>query len=174
MNNSKLEQKVEEKISSKINELGYEIEYVEFVKAGDNNILRIVLDKKDGVVDIDGCELVSRSVESDIDTLISKEYVLEVSSPGIERDIKNIKLYKKYLGYEVAIKLYKKHEKYGKELTGILNTVNDEEINLKVSEDIVTLKITDISSAHTVYDFSNSFKNGDNVNLNKLNKFNKK
>ena len=91
--NKKVEELVEEKITSKVNKEGFEIEYVEFVKEGDNNILRIVLDKPSGSVDVDECEKISRLVEDDVDRVISKEYVLEVSSPGLERNIKNLKLY---------------------------------------------------------------------------------
>ncbi len=174
--NKKIEEKVEEKISRKVNELGFMIEYVEFVKEVDNNILRIVLDKENGTVDIDECEKVSRAVENDVDSLIQKEYVLEVSSPGIERNIKNIKLYNKYVGNEIYIKLFKKNEQYGKEITGILESVdNDNEtVDIKIGEKIASFSISEISGAHTVYDFSNSFKENDSVNLNKLNKFNKK
>ena len=76
--NKKVEELVEEKIASKVNKEGFEIEYVEFVKEGDNNILRIVLDKPSGSVDVDECEKISRLVEDDVDRVISKEYVLEV------------------------------------------------------------------------------------------------
>lgn len=173
---SKIEDKIENEISLRVNELGFEIEYVEYVKEGDRNILRIVLDKKDGIVTIDDCELVSRDVEDRIDNLMSGEYVLEVSSPGVERQIKNLRLYNKYLNNEIYVKLFKKDED-GKEFTGILNEVNDEEmyIILKLDDKDKKIFLKDIATAHTVYDFDAVLKqNSDNVNLNKLNKFNKK
>lgn len=173
---SKIEDKIENEISLRVNELGFEIEYVEYVKEGDRNILRIVLDKKDGIVTIDDCELVSRDVEDRIDNLMSGEYVLEVSSPGVERQIKNLRLYNKYLNNEIYVKLFKKDED-GKEFTGILNEVNDEEkyIILKLDDKDKKIFLKDIATAHTVYDFDAVLKqNSDNINLNKLNKFNKK
>lgn len=172
----KIEDKIENEISVRINELGFEIEYVEYVKEGDRNILRIVLDKKDGIVTIDDCELVSRDVEDRVDKLISGEYVLEVSSPGVERQIKNLRLYNKYLNNEIYVKLFKKDED-GKEFTGILNEVSDEEkyIVLKLDNKDKKIFLKDIATAHTVYDFDAVLKqNSDNINLNKLNKFNKK
>ena len=174
--NKKIEEKVENKIREKINNEGFEIEYVEYVKEGENYILRIVLDKLNSTVNIDECEKISRLIEDDVDSVIDNEYVLEVSSPGIERNIKNLKLYNKYIGYDVYIKLFKKDEKFGKEITGILESVNNESetINIKIDNNLATFKISDISNAHTVYDFSNNFKSKDNTNLNKLNKFNKK
>lgn len=173
---SKIEDKIENEISVRINELGFEIEYIEYVKEGDRNILRIVLDKKDGIVTIDDCELVSRDVEDRVDNLVSGEYVLEVSSPGVERQIKNLRLYNKYVNNEIYVKLFKKDED-GKEFTGILNQVNDEEkyIVLKLDNKDKKISLKDIATAHTVYDFDAVLKqNSDNINLNKLNKFNKK
>lgn len=171
----KVESLVEEKISSTINELGFEIEYVEYVKEANNYILRIVLDKPNGTVDVDECEKVSRAVENIVDTIIKNEYVLEVSSPGIERQLRNIRLYKKYVGSEIYIKLFKKTE-YGKELVGILKDVDEENnnITLKTCDFEVVINLDEITSAHTVYDFSNDLKGSKPVNLNKLNKFNKK
>ena len=172
---NKVTESIEEKISLKVKELGFDIEYIEFVKEGDNNILRIVLDKPNSTVSIDDCELVSRSVEDDVDKLIKTEYVLEVSSPGLERQLKNMKLYKKYIGERIYIKLFKKNE-MGKEFECILKDVNEENesINVKVEDKILEIKLSEISSSHTVFDFQDTLKEKNPVNLNKLNKFNKK
>ena len=150
----KLEEKIETSIKEKVNFLGFEIEYVENVNEAGNNIIRIVLDKDTGSVSIDDCEK------------------LEVSSPGLERQLKNIKLYKKYEGKEVFIKLFKKIDDL-KEFTGILEEVNtqDNTIIVKLENDEkLTLNIEQISSAHTTYDFESSITEN-KVNLNELKKF---
>lgn len=161
---------IEKIINSKIEEEGFEIEYVEFVKEGDNNILRVVIDNPNGNVAIDDCEKISRKIEDDIDKNIDKEYVLEVSSAGLERQLKNIKLFEKYIGSEVYVKLYKKIDDK-KEITGILKSVNDSNIVIESLEKEYIFNIKDIAVAHTIYDFDNAFKNKDNVNINKLKKF---
>lgn len=161
---------IEKIIIPKIEEEGFEIEYVEFVKEGDNNILRVVIDNPNGNVAIDDCEKISRKIEDDIDKNIDKEYVLEVSSAGLERQLKNIKLFKKYIESEVYIKLYKKIDDK-KEITGILKSVNDNNIVIESLEKEYIFNIKDIAVAHTIYDFDNAFKNKDNVNINKLKKF---
>lgn len=161
---------IEKIIIPKIEEEGFEIEYVEFVKEGDNNILRVVIDNPNGNVAIDDCEKISRKIEDDIDKNIDKEYVLEVSSAGLERQLKNIKLFEKYIGSEVYVKLYKKLDDK-KEITGILKSVNDNNIVIESLEKEYILNIKDIAVAHTIYDFDNAFKNKDNVNINKLKKF---
>lgn len=161
---------IEKIIIPKIEEEGFEIEYVEFVKEGDNNILRVVIDNPNGNVAIDDCEKISRKIEDDIDKYIDKEYVLEVSSAGLERQLKNIKLFEKYIGSEVYVKLYKKLDDK-KEITGILKSVNDNNIVIESLEKEYIFNIKDIAVAHTIYDFDNAFKNKDNVNINKLKKF---
>lgn len=161
---------IEKIIIPKIEEEGFEIEYVEFVKEGDNNILRVVIDNPNGNVAIDDCEKISRKIEDDIDKNIDKEYVLEVSSAGLERQLKNIKLFEKYIGSEVYVKLYKKLDDK-KEITGILKSVNDNNIVIESLEKEYIFNIKDIAVAHTIYDFDNAFKNKDNVNINKLKKF---
>lgn len=161
---------IEKIIIPKIEEEGFEIEYVEFVKEGDNNVLRVVIDNPNGNVAIDDCEKISRKIEDDIDKNIDKEYVLEVSSSGLERQLKNIKLFEKYIGSEVYVKLYKKLDDK-KEITGILKSVNDNNIVIESLEKEYIFNIKDIAVAHTIYDFDNAFKNKDNVNINKLKKF---
>lgn len=159
----KIEEKVENAISKNIENLGFEIEYVEYVKEPTGYILRVVLDKKDGSVSLDGCENVSRNIEDIVDKNIKGEYVLEVSSPGLERNLKNIKLYKKYIGYNIYVKLYKKLEDKNlkKEITGILEKVDEDNncIFLKVDnvDNLIQIELKNISNAHTIYDFD--FKN---------------
>ena len=162
--------KIESKIIEKLSDLGFILEYVEFVKEGDNNILRVVIDKEAESVSIDDCEKVSRAIEDDVDKEIKQEYVLEVSSAGLERQLKNIKLYEKYTGNKIYVKLYKKQE-YGKEIVGLLEDVNKEKESITINIDgtVYEISIKDIAMSHTVYDFDNLEK--DDVNINKLKKF---
>ena len=77
--------------------------------------------------------------------------------------MKNIKLYKKYLGYNIYVKLYKKLEDKNlkKEITGILEKVDEDNncIFLKVDnvDNLIQIELKNISNAHTIYDFD--FKN---------------
>lgn len=163
---------IEKIVKEKIAVEGFELEYIEFVKEGNNNILRVVIDNINSSVSIDDCEKISRKIEDDVDKNIDNEYVLEVSSAGLERQLKNIELYKKYIGSEVYIKLYKKQDDK-KEITGILKSVDEKNnsINITKSNEEYIFNIKDIATAHTIYDFDSDFKNKDNVNINKLNKF---
>ena len=115
----KVETKVEEAIEPIIKQLGYELEYVEFVKEGSDNVLRIIIDKVGDRLWVEDCETVSHAVEDTVDKLVDVEYTLEVSSPGLERQLKTMKLYKKYTGREIHVKLFKKMDDL-KEFEGIL------------------------------------------------------
>lgn len=172
----KIESKIEELIEPVVKNLGFEIEYVEFAKEGTNNVLRVVIDKVGEAMWVEDCEKVSRAIEDIVDKNINQEYVLEVSSPGLERQLKNIKLYKKYIGKNIHVKLFTKVEGK-KEFEGIIKDVDeDKEIVILELEDKNNLELLlkDIASAYTTYDFDTALKgNTDNVNLNKLNKFNK-
>ena len=169
----KVETKVENAIDSIVKEQGFEIEYVEFVKEGSNNVLRVVIDKPNEKMWVDDCEKVSRAIEDTVDKNIEQEYVLEVSSPGLERQLKTIRLYKKYIGKEAHVKLYKKLDDL-KEFNAVIENVNEEdEIITFTLEDgnSKELSLKEIATAYTTYDFDAVLKgNTDNVNLNKLNK----
>ncbi|MCL2377908.1 MAG: ribosome maturation factor RimP [Defluviitaleaceae bacterium] len=80
---------------------------LEFIKEGGAKILRLYIDKPEGV-DLDDCERVSRAAEAELDTHdpIPDAYYLEVSSPGIERKLSKPEHFARYIGHKIALKLY--------------------------------------------------------------------
>ena len=108
-------------------ETNFELVDVEFIKEGQNWVLRIFLDKEGGIA-IDDCELVSRKLEKILDEKdpIEQAYMLEVSSPGIDRPLKKDSDYEKYAGEIVDIRLYKainKQKEYQGTLVGLTDGV---------------------------------------------------
>ena len=104
---------------------GYDLYDLIFVKEGSNWYLRIFIDKPGGVT-IDDCEIVSRAVEKVLDEKdpIEQSYILEVSSPGLDRPLKKEADFDKYKGSRVDVKLYKPQS--GRKLfTGILEGLHD-------------------------------------------------
>ena len=100
---------------------------LEFVKEGVNWYLRVYIDK-DGGVNIDDCELVSRALEAKLDEKdpIEQAYILEVSSPGIDRPLKKEADFVKYQGEIIDVKLYKAvngSKQYQGKLLGLENGV---------------------------------------------------
>ncbi|NLG82243.1 MAG: ribosome maturation factor RimP [Bacilli bacterium] len=72
-----------------IEDMGYYLVDVEYVKEGKNRILRFLIDSENGV-DIDDCAIISERISSALDETdpIEAEYILEISSPGAERPLK--------------------------------------------------------------------------------------
>ena len=91
-----------------LEEKALELADLEFVKEGPNWYLRVYIDK-DGGVTIEDCENVSRILEKKLDETdpIEQAYILEVSSPGIDRPLKKPEHFEKYIGEIIDIKLYK-------------------------------------------------------------------
>lgn len=102
----KIEDKVEEICQPIVDSLGLSLIDVEYKKEGSNYILRVIIDKPEGV-NIDDCESVSRRLDEKLDEIdpIEQSYSLEVQSPG-ERNLKKDKEFEYFRGRDVEIKLY--------------------------------------------------------------------
>ena len=88
--------------------LGYELVEIEWSASGSNSLLRIYIDRTDGVaVGLDDCERVSRSVGAVLEAadLIGHEYRLEVSSPGFDRPLRTAEHFERFAGSEARIEL---------------------------------------------------------------------
>ena len=153
---SQLTDKVESAIVDIVISLGLELEYTELVKEGENNIYRVVVDKPGDKVSIDDCEALSRAIEDIVDkyVMVKDGYVLEVSSAGLERKLVNLKLYNKYIGSEVKLKLFKKINDV-KELQGKLIDVKNDIIVVNIDNNDIEINIKDIAAGNTVFDFDN-------------------
>ncbi len=81
---------------------------VEYMKEAGNYYLRAYLDKPGGIT-IDDCELVSRALSDllDKEDFIEDSYILEVSSPGLDRPLKKDKDFERSIGEAVELKLFK-------------------------------------------------------------------
>ena len=102
------EEKVMPLLEPIVAEKKLELGDLEFVKEGANWYLRVYIDKEGGV-SIDDCEAVSRELEAKLDTEdpIEQAYILEVSSPGIDRPLKKGADFEIFSGDIIDIKLYK-------------------------------------------------------------------
>lgn len=114
---------------------GVEIYDVEYVKEGADWYLRCFIDKEGGV-SIDHCEAVSRELSDilDAEDFIEDAYILEVSSPGLGRQLKKDKHLEKSLLQEVDVKTYKPIDGC-RDFTGILKAFDKDTITLVMSDD---------------------------------------
>lgn len=130
MKESNTEQKVTTLLFPITEEKGLELVDVEFVKEGPNWYLRVYIDKENGVT-IEDCEEVSRLLEKKLDEAdpIVQAYILEVSSPGIDRPLKKPEDFIKYAGEVVDIKLYRPINGI-KEYQGVLQGLENQVITI--------------------------------------------
>lgn len=151
---AKIEEKVEDLIKQNIEELGYELYDVEYVKEAKDYFLRIYIDSKKGI-DLNDCEKVSNSITEllDKDDIIPEQYFLEVSSPGVERILKRENHLKDNIGNEVQIKLFKPFEGQ-KQYKGILKSFDETKIEIiDQNEKQINIDRKNISQIKTVYNW---------------------
>ena len=148
-----VEEKIESLVEDKINNLGYELYDVQYVKEGKDYFLRIFIDKDDGI-DLNDCEKVSGEINNLLDEAdyITDQYFLEVSSPGIERVLRKNKHLKDNIGNEVELKLFKKINNT-KLLQGNLIDFNESYITIETDKEKLQIDRKDISIIKTVYNW---------------------
>lgn len=110
---------LESKIKILVESLGFGLYEILNIKENENQILRICITKATGSVNLDDCQEVSLAISPLLDVEIpeSQKYFLEVSSPGIERNLKNLEHYKGAINELVKIKTMDKKEFKGKLLS---------------------------------------------------------
>ena len=129
-----------------VESLGLELWDVRYLKEGANRILRIYIDSENGVT-IEDCENVTRAVDAPLDELdpIAESYTLEVSSPGIERELVRDEHFDRFLGAPVMIKLIRPDENGERELKGTLIANEGGSITIRredASESVIIKKDT--------------------------------
>lgn len=129
-----IEEKVESLIREPINNLGYELYDVNYVKEGKDYFLRIFIDNTKGI-DLNDCQKVNDAISDLLDeaNYIKEQYFLEVSSPGIERIIRKDEHLKQNIGEEIYIKLFKPLNGK-KEYVGILKQYDSNIVEIEEQE----------------------------------------
>lgn len=151
-----IEQKVEKLVKTKIEETGYELYDVEYVKEGKNYFLRIYIDSPKGI-DLNDCEKVNDAIMDLLDEAdyIKEQYFLEVSSPGIERVLRKDEHLNKNIGNEMYVKLFQKDCSGNKEYYGILKQFTNTKIIVETDgleqKNEVVLERKNIAQIKTVY-----------------------
>lgn len=112
----------------------FELVDVEYVREGSNWYLRAYIDKEGGIT-IDDCELVSRRLSDllDQEDFIEEAYILEVSSPGLGRQLKKDKDLARSIGKDVELGLYRAEEGQ-KEYSGVLYAYNEAAVTIQLAD----------------------------------------
>jgi len=133
-------------LSPTVSDMGYELWGCEYLPQGKHSLLRIYIDKEEGI-GIEDCEKVSKQINAllDVEDPIPGNYSLEVSSPGIPRPLFSSWQYERYLGEPVQVKTYKPVNGKRK-LLGTIASVSE------------TTLVLDIDNEHQEIFFSNIVK----------------
>ncbi len=152
---SKIEQAVMEMAEPIAKDNGCYLYDVEYLKEGGIWFLRVYVDKEEGGISLDECEIVSRALSQVLDREdpIDRNYYLEVSSPGVERKLKTKEHFDRYLGETVDIGLYKAIGG-SKLLTGTLQGFDGEKISVQVGGEALELPLKETTMVHLHFDFS--------------------
>lgn len=144
-----LEKKIEDLVKPIIENLGYSVYDVMYQKEGKDNYLRIFIDSPKGI-DLNDCEKVNDGVNDILDEkdYIKAQYFLEISSPGLERNLRRDEQFLDNIGKKVEVHLYNSVNG-SKVITGILNEFNEKNILI----DDIKIDKSNIASAKTIYNW---------------------
>jgi ribosome maturation factor RimP len=132
---------------------GLELLHVEYRPRGATSLLKVYVDKLGGV-NLEDCERVSKhiSVLLDVEDLIPHHYVLEVSSPGIERPLFRESDYQRFIGKEIRLMTTEKIENRRK-FTGFIRNLTKGILSLECDEKTYQIPFGKIKEANLVYRF---------------------
>jgi len=143
---------LEDLLSPVVDSLGYEFVGLEYLPQGKHSLLRIYIDKPDGIT-VDDCGTVSHQVSGvlEVEDPISGHYVLEVSSPGLDRPLFKFEDFERFSGNNVQIRLQIPLDGR-RNFKGLLQGVQaaDQLVELAIDDEIISLPWGRIEKARLV------------------------
>ncbi|MDP9054455.1 MAG: ribosome maturation factor RimP [Acidobacteriota bacterium] len=134
---------------------GIEIVEIELKGSGRSHLLRIYIDRPEGVTHAD-CELVSREVSAalDADDPIPGSYELEVSSPGVERKLGKFEHWQRFTGKKVNVVLKEPLQKDLKHFDGVIARAEDHSVTVELAGgNEVTFPIEQVDRANLKFEW---------------------
>ena len=124
---------------------GCELWDVEYVREGSDYFLRLYLDKEGGV-DINDCEAISRAVDPILDEKdpIQGSYHFEVCSAGLERALKRPSDFERFMGSAITVKLYRPRNGL-KEIPAVLKSYDEGKITVEAGKETITFEKSEVA-----------------------------
>ena len=143
--------KLKQLLQPVVEALGCELWGLELQAGGKTKLLRIFIDRAEEGVGIEDCERVSRqsSAVLDVEDVINGEYILEVSSPGMDRPLYDLAQYEQFIGEDISLKLRFPYEGR-RNFKGRLSAVDGDEIVLVVADTEYLFPVEGIDKANVV------------------------
>jgi ribosome maturation factor RimP len=154
MNNSSLQASVEQLLIPFLEERGVELVELQMSGSSRRPTMRLFVDRQGGIT-VGECTQISRDFADVMDTEdpIESSYVLQVSSPGLTRQLKTSRDYNRSLGR--ILKLVVEGEG---DLVGTLESFSDTELLLRVGDEIKTVQTNTITRANLHFDMQDSLR----------------
>ena len=148
-----LKEKLLELLTAEVETLGYDLVELDPPAAGGSGILRIYIDQEEGV-GLDDCERVSHRVSGllDVEDPIPGQYVLEVSSPGLDRPLRKEEHFRHQIG-KLAKVVLQAGRPGRRRYKGRIQGVEAGVLEIEVDGERVTLPLSEIESARLVPEF---------------------
>jgi ribosome maturation factor RimP len=153
MRGSPLEQKILNLITPVVDDLGYDIVQLRVLGSQKMQTLQILAeDPKTGLLDLKGCEVISRAVSAhlDVEDPIAGAYQLEVSSPGLDRPLTRVKDFENFAGLEASIETEIPAPNGQKKYRGRLKGINDNVISIETDEGMAEIEFNNIAKARLI------------------------
>ena len=144
------ERRLQELLQPAVQVLGYELVGVQFVSQGHRSVLRVYIDSDEGIT-VEDCERVSYQVSGvlDVEDPIHSRYVLEVSSPGLDRPLFTPEHFERFVGHLATVKMDVPVEGR-RRFRGELNGFRDGMVLVREQDVVHSLPYEMISSARLV------------------------
>lgn len=148
-----IEQTVTELLTPYLNDHGFELVEVSYVKEGSNWFLRVYVDREGGI-DVDECGRISQFLSEQLDTNdpIPNAYFLEVSSPGAERPLKKPQDFYKAMNKYVLITTYSTIDGL-KEFEGTLVAYDEQSLSVQVGKKTYRFNLDQVGGARLAIQF---------------------
>jgi ribosome maturation factor RimP len=137
-------------VTPTIEGMGFELVRIRLM-GGKTNTLQIMADRPDGGIGVEECGQISTAVSAvlDVEDPITENYVLEVSSPGIDRPLTRLKDFEAWKGWEARIETEELIDGR-RRFKGTLQGVEGDEVLIEIEEGIVGLKFDWLSDAKLI------------------------
>ncbi|MBT8199269.1 MAG: ribosome maturation factor RimP [Acidimicrobiia bacterium] len=144
---SRIEEQIWDILAGYLTAEDIDLDDVEVVGGGKTRLCRVTLDAEGGL-DSDRLTRISPAISKMLDEsdLFSSPYMLEISSPGLERKLRRPAHYTKSIGREVTVKTSDRQS-----YKGILESVHEDQFTLSTDDGAVELPYADVTSAKTVF-----------------------
>lgn len=147
MNKKYLREIMNNELKPLIDDTGIEFYDVEYSQTNGKNILTFYIEKNEGLISINDCELITSRINDKLDEIdpIPDSYYLEIASVDISKPFTRDKDYKKNIDNTVIVNLYQKIRGQ-KEYKGILKSFNEHKIFMKLEKSEIEIERSNISS----------------------------